>query len=321
MKNCYLYHGLDEYRLKESLAKTLQQWNSEVTIIDCSAKKIDIQQVLLQIGQPSLFAMGDKQIYILKQPSFMIGQGNLQETDLKVFLDVITHLDQDSVLIFDCIGYQLDKRKKWYKALSTITIDIHMDLMKPREFEAYVEKELKKHGYQFTFPLLQALYERLQNDTQAFHDVLNKFDLYGQKSLNMDLIDGLVPFGKEVNIFAFSSYFMQGAYQQCLSLQKKMLQHGYTVMDMLMVLASKLRSYYIYKAMFEDGFDQDMIATRLKVHPYAVKVSLQDVQYRPARSILECIDGLAELEQGIKQGKIESNLGFDLWVMKYIGGK
>ena len=85
---------------------------------------------------------------------------------------------------------------------------------------------------------------------------------------------------------------------------------------MMLMLAGRLRALYTMKKMYEKGMSEADIAMRLSQKPYAVKKGLESTRSLSAKKLLDYLNQLAELDQGIKSGQIDPKDGFEQFVLR-----
>ena len=64
------------------------------------------------------------------------------------------------------------------------------------------------------------------------------------------------------------------------------------------------------------GYQQGNIASTLKVHPYRVKLAMQQVRKFDQKALAHLYDELIENDYLIKSGKIDKEFLFQLFVLK-----
>ncbi|MEG0362156.1 MAG: DNA polymerase III subunit delta, partial [Longicatena sp.] len=57
----------------------------------------------------------------------------------------------------------------------------------------------------------------------------------------------------------------------------------------------------------------------LKAHPYRVKMSLQSVDYLSINELFSILNQIAQLDQDMKNGKIDKKLGFEMFLIRMQG--
>ena len=320
------------FRQEERLATLLKEFSIEkeyVTTFDASnAKTFRFDEALMACDTFSLFDDSAKKAVIIKEPHFLraVAKTSKKETEkqetekeqrLKSLEAYLKNPNPNTLLVFYCHTFSADTRKKEYKLLTNYDVRvIKFELMKPWEFEKYVDNQLKENKYKLTRDAKTELLERVSNDTLKFHNALVKIDLYGKKELNLEDIMHIVPVNADLNIFRMSNAFVAHDLSSTLLAIDEMLQARYDYVVMIAMLASKLRSLYNIKKLYERGLSDSMITTRLHADDWAIKKGLESCYHLQSKTLLRYLEELATLEQGIKAGRIEPKNGFEQFILK-----
>ncbi len=88
---------------------------------------------------------------------------------------------------------------------------------------------------------------------------------------------------------------------------------------MISVLASQFRFYNQVKTLLVSGLSEDQIKDQLKAHPYRVKLSVRAVSSITCDQLLRVLAMLADVDQKIKNGFIDKQLGFELFLVNCKG--
>ena len=315
------------YRQEERLATLLKEFSigkDYVTTFDASnAKTFRFDEALVACDTFSLFDDSAKKAIIIKEPYFLRAAVKTskkeveKEQRLKSLEAYLKNPNPNTLLVFYCHTFSADTRKKEYKLLTSYDARIvKFELMKPWEFEKYVDDKLKENKYKLTRDARGELLERVSNDTLKFHNALVKIDLYGKRELNLEDIIHIVPMNADLNIFRMSNAFVAHDLSSTLLAVDEMLQARYDYVAMIAMLASKLRSLYNIKKLYERGLSDSMIATRLHADDWAIKKGLESCYHLQSKTVLRYLEELATLEQGIKAGRIDPKNGFEQFLLK-----
>ena len=82
------------------------------------------------------------------------------------------------------------------------------------------------------------------------------------------------------------------------------------------ILLSQIRLFLQTKFLVKIGYQQANIAETLKIHPYRVKLAMQEVRKFNEQTLRRLFDELVEMDYEIKSGKIEKELSFQLFVLR-----
>ena len=329
----YLFSGKDMYRQEERLQSLLKEYSikkDDVSIFDASnAKTFRFDEALMACDTLSLFDEGAKKAVILKEPYFLKAssktggkesskQEAIKQQRLSLLESYLKDPNLNTILIFYCHNFSADTRKKEYKLLSTYDARVvKFEQMKPWEFEKYVDTKLKDSGFRLKMDAKNELLERTANDTLKLHNAFVKMDLYGKKELTYQDIVHIVPINADLNIYRMSNAFVAKDLANTLLAKDEMLQAHYEYIAMISMLASRLRSLYNIKKLYDLGLSNREIMTRLHAEEWTIKKGLESCYHLSSKTLLLYLKELADLEQGIKSGRIEPKNGFEQFILKY----
>lgn len=340
--NLYVYAGKDLYRQEKALEKLLEKYQIDQdrrVVVDASDRRtFRMEKVLMECDTLSLFDEGKKAV-IVRNPFFLnseISEGGkvtksdspavrkrkeneqaTKENRLKLLESYLKNPSEDTVLIFQCHGYNADPRKSDYRLLEKYGCEMVLfDTMDEQAFIPYARKALKDAGYQLEEKAFTLLMDRCGTDTMLFQNALARFDLYGEKKLNDKDIRHLVSLNPSINVFNLTSGFTAGNLGLAMDTAAEMLQAGYDYMALIAMLSKRLRIMYNVRALYEAGLDNEAIGMRLDQKKGYIYFVLKDSSRFTSRKLLNLLNQLAELDQGIKQGNISPRYGFEQFMIR-----
>ena len=147
---------------------------------------------------------------------------------------------------------------------------------------------------------------------------LQKILLYGQEQevITVKEIEQLVPKTLEHNLFDMTQYILSGRTEQALRLFQDLVTQGEETIKINAILLSQIRLFLQTKFLVKIGYQQANIAETLKIHPYRVKLAMQEVRKFNEQTLRRLFDELVEMDYEIKSGKIEKELSFQLFVLR-----
>ncbi len=339
----YIYSGKDLYRQETQLKNLLKQWeitSENLEMIDASDRRtFRMEEAMMRCDSFSLFSDGEKKAVIVKDPFFL--NASIKDTEavkktdspavkkrkekelavrdqrMDILEQYLRRPNPETLLVFYCHGFDADSRKKEYKLLTQFKAEVvEFKQMNDRDFENYADQEIKKSGFTLDRQARQELLDRVDKDTLLLHNAIIKMDLYGKKKLNLNDVQHIVPMNANVNVFRMSAMFVNGNLGGALKAKDEMMNAGYDANALISMLGSRLRALYAYKHLREQGMSEETIATRMHANKWAVKFGLQDCSELSSRTLLKYLNELAELDQGIKTGKVEAKAGFEQYLIR-----
>lgn len=332
--NLYVYAGKDSYRLESSLNLLLEKNRIDkehiITIDASDRRSFRMDRVLMECDTLSLFDEGKKAV-IVKNPFFLNAETKEtasakmkkdkekqeKESRLNMLESYLKQPNPSTLLIFACFGFNADTRKSDYKLLESYHCEkVICDSMDEDSFRAYAEKNLQKAGFSLSREACSELLLRCGTDTLLFHNALVKFDLYGKKELDLNDVKHLVPLNPEINIFDLTSGFMKKDLNLALETKNEMIDAGYDYLALISLLSKRIRVIYNMRKLYEIGLDNEQIAFRLKQKKGYVWYVLKDSSEYTSRQLLNLLNQLADMDQGIKQGTLQPSYAFEQFLIR-----
>ena len=332
----YVMSGKDLYRLETALKRVLSE-NSvhkdhTVEFDGSDQRNFRMDAAMMECDTFSLFEGSDRKAVIIRDPYFLNGsvkQGSKaskkkedkeekeRERRLSLMEQYLKHENPDTALIFYCHGFDADTRKKEYKLLEKYgAVVTQYKKMFERDFSIYADDVLRKNKLSLKADAKRELLERCGCDTLLLHNALEKLLLYGKQNYELEDIKALVSINPELNVFNMSNQFVSGDLAGCLASMNEMLKASIDHTAMTQMLAGRLRALYTMKKLYETGMSENDIAMRLSQKPYAVKKGLESTRALSSKKLLDYLNQLAELDQGIKNGQTDPKEGFEQFILR-----
>lgn len=327
----YVISGKNQYQERERLKRILSDSGTDrgnLIDLDASdAKNFRIDAALLECNVISLFAEDSGRTVILRNPWFLKAadrQSSSEKTAasrdrlLDVLEQYLQHPNPACTLIFFLDGCEADTRRKEYKLLEKYhTEKIVCNPVRPWDFPAHISELLKQGGFILDPEARREFDLRVGTDEFQLHQAIEKLSLYGEKRYDAAVIRQLIPEDTGLDMWKLGNAFLSGNTAEVMRSHSRMKAKGMDAMAMIPLLSSQLRRAYDVRALADLGYDQSVIAVRLRMKETAVKMNLRNLQKLRARSILRRMSDLAAVEQGIKAGRLDAERAFETYLLRW----
>ncbi|MEG2708962.1 MAG: DNA polymerase III subunit delta, partial [Vagococcus sp.] len=91
---------------------------------------------------------------------------------------------------------------------------------------------------------------------------------------------------------------------------------GEETIKVISILIGQIRLLLQVKLLLEMNYQQSNITDALKIHPYRVKLAVQQSRTLDKKILGEMFNELIDLDYNIKTGQVEKELGFELFLLK-----
>ena len=319
---CYLVLGTEKFlqdQVKTEILKKIKiDGEDDLNFLSFDMENSSIDEVIAEAETLPFF--GDQRLVFVENPYFLTGEkgtnGIDQNTDLLV--NYLKEPLETTVLVIFAPYEKLDERKKVTKQLKKTAITIDVKQLDEKAVRQYLLNTLENSEIKMDRQAIDLFLRLTDLDLSKMMRELQKILLYGQEQevITVKEIEQLVPKTLEHNLFDMTQYILSGRTEQALRLFQDLVTQGEETIKINAILLSQIRLFLQTKFLVKIGYQQANIAETLKIHPYRVKLAMQEVRKFDEQTLRRLFDELVEMDYEIKSGKIEKELSFQLFVLR-----
>lgn len=318
----YVLLGKERYltkQLKKQLiASGMNEEEQSFNLMTFDMKQDLLDNVMIEAQTIPFF--GDRKIIFIQEPYFLTGEKNKADVDhnLNTLLDYLDEPSPSTILVFLAPYDKLDERKKIVKKLKKEATMIDVSNMDNRLAQQYVADTIKAEGYDISKEAFdEFIYLTNANLSQMMNE-LDKLFLAAieSKKISKEMVHQLIPRTLEHSIFDLLKHVLSGQKDTALSLYKELLLQGEEPIKINAILISQFRLLVQVKIMADRHYQQSNMIDVLKIHPYRIKLSLQEAKRFELKTLGAIFDYLVENDYKMKSGYMDANLLFELFLMK-----
>lgn len=319
---CYLILGTEKYlqdQVRAEILKKVQIDSQEdLNFLSFDMENASIDEVVAEAETLPFF--GEQRVVFIENPYFLtaekVSNGIEQDTDLLV--NYLKDPLDSTVLVFFAAYEKLDERKKITKQLKKTAITINVQQLNEKEVRQYLLNTLENAPFAMDRKAIDLFLRLTDLDLTKMMGELNKLLLYGQQQelITVKEVEQLVPKTLAHNLFDMTHYILSGRTEQALRLYEDLITQGEETIKINAILVSQIRLFLQTKFLMKIGYQQANIAETLKIHPYRVKLAMQEVRKFDEKILRQLFDALVEMDYQIKSGQIEKELSFQLFVLR-----
>lgn len=303
----YLFYGTNNYRINEEIKKITKNFD-KMNISKYDLTEEDIKNVINDCETLSMF--DDKKVVILDNASMFLSGNNIGMEEIEKY---INNPNPNTIFILIANSEKLDERKKITKLIKKN----HKILSFNENISANTLLKKLLAGYSITTSNLNLLIDRVGNNPQKLENEINKIKLYkNDKTITKEDILNLTNKEIDTDIFKLIDNIVKKNKDDALEIYNEMLKVNEEPLKIVILLASQFRLMYQSKELAKKGYSEKDIANTLKVHPYRVKLALQNGRNYKSDLLLKYLDNLANIDIGIKTGKENKDLALELFILK-----
>lgn len=322
LQPCYLVLGTEKFlqdQVREEILKKIQvDSKDDLNFLSFDMENTSLDEVVAEAETLPFF--GEQRLVFVENPYFLTGEkvnnGIEQNTDLLV--DYLKAPLESTVLVFFAPYEKLDERKKVTKQLKKTAIIIDVKQLNEKEVRQYLTNTLNNSETAMDRYAIDLFLRLTDLDLSKLMRELQKLMLFAQdqKKITSKEVEQLVPKTLEHNLFDMTQYVLTGNTEQALRLYEDLVLQGEETIKINAILLAQLRLLLQTKFLIKIGYQQANIAETLKVHPYRVKLAMQEVRRFDEGLLVRLFDQLVELDYQIKTGQIDKELSFQLFVLQ-----
>ncbi len=304
--------GDDDYLIEQALHQCLNDENhdeADVEYYDGLTMALTIDDVMEAVSTVSLFS--SKKIVVVTNPLFVNTKDEQGNQRLESYYQ---HPDYDISLIF-VLKPGIDQRKAMVKTILKYSNIIRLDSVDDIGKAKMVATMLKQKGIHLSQPLKEALLTRLANDGYTIAKELDKLSLYGQIH-TVDEINTLISPPLESSAYALSDAIVSRDFAKAISIYRDLIRQGNQAVALVALLATNFRFYYQVLVLRDLDMDDATIADNLHIKKGRIFYASKILNHLTVSKADTVIGLLADLDQSIKQGRIEPNFGFEVMLLK-----
>ena len=304
----YLLYGTKEFQINEEIKKICKN------IDEMNISRYDLTNDLLSLAiedAQTLSLFEDKKVVIIENADMFTGSTSKDSEIVQKYLD---NINENTTLIFIVHNDKLDTRKKITKLIKekgkVLEYNDELDTI------SLVRKLFK--GYNIDYKTINLFIDRIGNNPLIIQNEINKIKIYkgNDKNITDEDILNLTIKLIEIDIFKLIDYIVKKDKEKALELYYEMLKMNEEPIKIVVILANQFRIMYQAKELFKKGYSEKDIASILKIHPYRVKLAIQNGRNYTSETLLKYLNDLANIDIGIKTGTLNKDLALELFILK-----
>ena len=303
----YLLYGIKDYNINNQIKKITKNTNN------INITKYDLNEDIIKdmINDCETYSLFEEKKTIIAENANMFTAATSKDSD--IIEKYINSSNPMTTLILIVRNEKIDSRKKITKLLQKKgkIIELNDEI----NIDNLIKKDLK--DYKIDNKTLNILKERVGTNPLNIENEIKKLKLYKENDVitETDIIN-VTSKTVEINIFKLIDNIVNKNREKAIETYHEMLKINEEPLKIIIMLANQFRIMYQAKELIIKGYSEKDIATILKIHPYRVKLALQNSRNYSSKILLNYIYELANIDIGIKTGKINKDLALELFILK-----
>ena len=304
----YLLYGNKDFGIYEEIKKITKNYD-ELSISKYDLNNAIMQDIISDAQTVSLFA--DKKTIIVDNANIFTA---LINKDTDILIEYLNQINPNTTLIFIVHNDKIDSRKKITKLIKKIgTIKEFNDDLNPLNI---IKEKFK--DYNIDQKTINLFLNRVGSNPLIIKNEIKKIKLYknNDKTITENDIINITTKKIDIDIFKLIDYIIKKDKEKALELYEEMLKANEEPIKIIVILANQFRIMYQSKELLKKGYTEKDIASTLKIHPYRVKLAIQNSRNYSNKTLLKYLNNLADIDIGIKTGSLNKDNVLELFILK-----
>ncbi|SDW98579.1 DNA polymerase III, delta subunit [Marininema mesophilum] len=313
----YLFYGTETFLIDEGCAEVEKQalcgesseWNR--TVLDL--EEVSIQDLVREAETPSFF--GGRRVVIGKNAWFLtaIRVKEKVEHQPEELLRYVADPLMENVLILTVPAEKLDARKKVVKEMKKHVREVACQPLAPKALLAWVSARLQQAEARVHPQTVELLIQQVGGDLRLLAMEIDKLTTYvgKERTITPEIVNELVPRTLEQDVFKLVDRVSRRKIGEALAIFYDLVDNREEPIRILSLIIRQFRLMLQVKVLAEEGKVEREIATVLKVHPYPVKLALQQARTYSENRLRELLFRSIDADDAIKSGRLDKILAVE----------
>ncbi len=320
--NRYLLYGSNRHAIKEKTVAILH--SADISTED--TEMFDMNDTPVQSAVESAMTipfLSDQKAVIIDNAMFVAGEKSDQEIDhvLGMLEDYWNHPNPTTLLIVRCPYDKLDQNAPLVKKLLDQGESFHFGTGKQKTMFDDVRQSLEKEGFTIAANALQMFIGRTKKSNLMMYNELNKLMMYKDnedKHITIDDVRAITIRDIDDNIFELTNALLAKDRNALLRVYEDLLQINMDPMWMIGVLVRKFQEILYTQELLRLGRTQKDIQKHFKVSKGRAYYMVKNARDVTKTQLDHFLGGLSQLDYAIKSGKMDKQLGLEMFLLKSV---
>lgn len=307
-KSVYVISGEEHYIIENSLKQIVQNVLSDEEM-EFNYSQHDLKEIPLKVALDDADTLGfiaDKKVVVLKNAIFLTAAKDTSkvEHDVSLLESYVQNPNPDTVLVIIAPYEKLDKRKKINKLLTKEACMIEAAKFDERKAEGWIRQQTQAKGIQITSGAISRLVQNVGANLLVLENELIKMATFLNpgEMITEDVVDEMVAKTLEQNVFTLVEKVTTRQLDSAFTILYDLLRQNEEPIKILALITRQFRIIFQSRILSQQGVNPGDIAKQLKLHPYAVKIAMDQAFQFEFLELQNIMRTLADLDFKMKTG-------------------
>ncbi|MHC2832699.1 DNA polymerase III subunit delta [Bacillus sp. F9_6S_D1_P_5] len=316
----YLLYGTEAFFINETIklitTEALEEEDREFNVVTYDLEEAYLEDVVEDARTLPFF--GERKVLLIKSPLFLTSQKEKLEQNIKILEEYIGEPSPFSILVFVAPYEKLDERKKITKLLKKTADVVEANAMQVQDVQKWIVARADEVHVHIDNAAVSLLLELVGSNVTMLVKEMDKLTLYVGMGgeVTPKLVAELVPKSVEQNVFALTEKVVKKDIAGAMQILDGLFTQQEEPIKLLALLVSQFRLLHQVKELQQRGYGQNQIASHIGVHPYRVKLAMNQTKFFSFEELKKVIIELAEADYSMKTGKMDKKLVLEFFLMR-----
>lgn len=318
----YICYGPEKYRMREFIDYLLRKCVPE-DLKEFAVNKYDLSETPLDdVLEDALTMpfMAERKVIIAGGAAFLTGAKDSSKVEHRPekLLEYMKAPAEFSVVILTVDADKLDERKKIVKLLKDNGSIAPFAPLTADDLLQWVKRQADALSFRFEAGAAEALLLAAGTDLQALRSELEKLSLYAGNggTASVEDVDRMVARTTEQDVFLLIDQIVRLKKEKAMTIFHELLLRKEEPIKIAALMTRQFRLLLQVKELERQGYSQQQMASQLGSHPYGIKISSEQARRFSFEQLSGILGSLAELDYGMKTGRVDKTLGMELFILK-----
>ncbi len=310
LKPVYLFEGDDEYRKLRAL-EALKE-----SVVGGSPPEMAFER-LEDVAAARLCELARTAPFFVER-RLLVGTGaeKYGDADQAAVAAYVAEPSPSAVVVFWAEG-KLDRRKKLFKLLAQLDAVYSFEYLAGRARRARIAAEARRLGVGLSEEAVAYLDYALAPDLFTVIREMEKLAAYAAGGeLTVEEVAEVAATSRLDSVYEMVRQVGEGKLAEALRQLRRLLLAGERPESMIGLFARQIRLIWLAKELYDAGLGPAEIASRLKVPPLYVSEYVEAARRLDGERLAELHRLLAELDRGVKTGRVPAALALELFAAR-----
>lgn len=317
----YLLVGEESYFIDETIQRLKDALGPEedIEFSTFDLEEVPVDAVISEADTIPFFS--ERKLIIAKNASFLKATEKGKEKidhDVKRLEEWLAHPSDFSVTVFIAPYEKLDERKKVTKMMKEHALLVQAETPKEQDLAVWIQNLVKAQGKTITQEAIEFLVTMVGPNMLQLQMEIEKMSLYlGETGeITRGLVEDLVAKTLEQDAFKMLNAYFAHDHVGALTIYHDLLRQKQEPIMLVGLLASNVRTMSNVFYLQKKGYHPQQIAKNLKIHPYRVKLMIEQRNRPSEESLLKALYQLAEVDKQLKTAGGNRERYLELFLLK-----